>query len=276
MLEFIQGKQTVRLSNSIQLDLLIKGQGNPVLWLHSGFRGRIGLGNLVTAVEKKLKQENNAWLHIIPNLPGFGESTPGPSGNTNPYELTDAIEELICLLNYPSIDVIGYSLGANIASILANRNPEKIHRVVLLGTAIEGSNLDIYRRMLDMHNDQNWEGLVNEIAQNLVGKKNRSQYARMMPLVKKQVSSKRFSQDLTRILSSGVRLDVFKEIESITHPMLMISGKEDPFVPRPGRIEMLKQKDNIKLVLLDGIGHNELVFPRQIDLSDQIIDFLQN
>jgi len=276
MSNIAHSSQIISLSNKCKVDLYVQGNGYPVLWLHSGFRGRIGLTNLISAVERKLKQKKVEWLNIIPNLPGFGDSTSGPSENTNPYELADTLEELILYLNYPSLNIIGFSLGANITSILANRIPEKLNKIVLLGTAIEGKNLDIYRRLLDLHNGEKWEEIVNVIALNLVGSKNRSQYLKMIPLVRKQVSSVRFSQDLNRILSSGVRLDVFEEVKNITLPTLMISGKDDPFVPTPERIDIIKQNENIRFILLDGIGHNELVFPRQVDLSTQIIQFFEN
>jgi pimeloyl-ACP methyl ester carboxylesterase len=269
-----QGTQIINLSDSHQVDLLVQGQGHPVLWLHSGFRGRIGLGNLVSVVDRKLKEKNHEWLNLIPNLPGFGKSTSGPSQNTNPYELADIIEDLVNHLNFPQIDLIGYSLGANIASILVSRIPEQFERIVLLGTAIQGKNLDVYRSLLELYNAGDWDGIVSAIANTLVGSNNRQQYLKMMPLVRKQVSSKRFSEDLSRILSSGVRLDVFDEIMNIQQPTLMISGSDDPFVPTKERIQLIRQKVNIRFILLDGIGHNELVFPRQVDISDQIIHFL--
>jgi 4,5:9,10-diseco-3-hydroxy-5,9,17-trioxoandrosta-1(10),2-diene-4-oate hydrolase len=274
-LDITQGTQIINLSDTYKVDLLVQGNGLPVLWLHSGFRGRIGLGNLISVVERKLKQNNFEWLNLIPNLPGFGKSTSGPSQNTNPYELAEIIEDFVNHLDIPRLDIIGYSLGANIASILVNRIPERFTRVVLLGTAIEGKNLDVYRSLLELHDEGNWDGIVTAISHNLVGSKNRQQYLKMMPLIRKQVSSKRFSEDLSRILSSGIRLDVFEEIKNIRQPTLMISGSDDPFLPTPERIRALEQKKNIAFVLLNGIGHNELVFPRQVDISDQIIHFLE-
>lgn len=276
LMDIIQGEQIVKLSSDTQIDLLVQGSGKPVMWLHSGFRGRIGLGNLISTVERKLNQADIHWRNIIPNLPGFGESTSTSSQNNNPYELTENIEELVTLLDYPSIDIIGFSLGANVASILVNRIPDRIRRVVLLGTAVEGRSLDVYRKLLELYDREDWEGIVNKIALSLVGRKNRRQYLKMMPLVKKQVASERFAIDLTRIVSSGVRLDIFNELEKIPHPTLMISGEDDPFRPTPKRLEVLQKKENIKLILLEGIGHNEMVFPRQIDLSDQILEFLED
>ncbi|MFW9964801.1 MAG: alpha/beta fold hydrolase [Candidatus Sifarchaeia archaeon] len=269
------GKQIIKLPNNSRIDLLVRGGGNPVLWLHSGFRGRVGIENLVSSIERKLKQSDKEWLHLIPNLPGFGESSQTISKNNNPYELTANIEELVNLLDYPRIDVIGFSLGANIASILVNSIPKRFRRVVLLGTAIEGRNLEVYRQLLNLYYKRDWDGIVNEIAERLVGSRNRSQYIKMMPLVKKQVSSESFSRDLVRILSSGVRHDIFEELKKMSHTALMISGTDDPFAPTPTRAQVLERKNNIKFILIDGIGHNEIVFPRQIDLSDQIIEFLE-
>jgi pimeloyl-ACP methyl ester carboxylesterase len=185
-------------------------------------------------------------------------------------------EDIIKLIEHwdlTDLRMIGYSLGANVGSIVSNKIPERIQSLVLLGTAIEGSDLNVYRELHTQFTNEDWEGIVNTIAMRLVGENNREQYLKMMPLVKKQVSSERFERDLLRLLDMKTRLDVFPEIEKLTVPTLMISGLQDPFVPRPDRRELLCTKSNFQTKFLEGVGHNEVVFPRQVNLVDDILDF---
>jgi pimeloyl-ACP methyl ester carboxylesterase len=263
----------IELDNQRIIDVLSYGSGSPHIWLHSGFRGRIGISNLIKTVERELQKRNLTIRQFIPHLSGFGQSSATISPGANPFEMAEDIIKYIEQQNLADIRLIGYSLGANVGSIVSNRIPERIQSLVLLGTAIEGSDLNVYRELHTKYSNEDWEGIVNTIAVKLVGDNNRDQYLKMMPLVKKQVSSERFERDLVRLLDMKTRLDVFPEIEKLVVPTLMISGLQDPFVPRPERRDLLDSKSNIQSKFLEGVGHNEVVFPRQVNLIDDILEF---
>lgn len=265
--------ELIELSNKRVVDLETRGTGTPILWLHSGFRGRSGLDGIVKAYMRELDKRAVSSKHYLPNLAGFGRSSRGPTPGANPYDMARDIIALIEHLDLQRLKIVGYSLGANVATIISNRLPARIDKVVLLGTAIEGSDLEVYRDLLQRYREEDWEGIVEIIAHRLVGDRYREQYLKMMPLVKKQVSSERFESDLSRILNAETRLDVFPELERLESPTLMISGLQDPFVPRPSRIRILQGNSNIHLKLLPEVGHNEMVFPRQVDLVDDIMSF---
>jgi pimeloyl-ACP methyl ester carboxylesterase len=268
-----QGIQCITTNRGRVVDLLVEGLGEPILWLHSGFRGREGILGLFKKTNREMNRMNREALNLLPNMTGFGDSSQGVKAGANPYEMAEDIIELIQELNLRNVKIVGYSLGANVAAILANQVPDYIQNLVLLATAIEGSDLEVYRSLLELYYAENWEGIISLIAQQLVGDKNRPGYLRMMPLAKKQVTSERFKNDLIRIIGAEKRLDVFDELEKNDLPTLMISGKQDPFVPRPERIEQLSKKGNIQIHLLEGIGHNEVVFPRQVDISGYMFGF---
>jgi pimeloyl-ACP methyl ester carboxylesterase len=263
----------VHLHDNRIVDCLHYGAGNPHLWLHSGFRGRIGLSTLIRTVERELKKRKITVTEYIPQLAGFGESTSGKSQGANPYEMADDIVGLVMQLDVTDLRITGYSLGANVAAIVANKIPERVHNLVLIGTAIEGGDLDVYRELYTQYAKKNWDGMVKTIAHRLVGDKNREQYLRLAPLVKKEISSRRFERDLLRLLDTGTRLDVFAEVENLSVPTLMISGIQDPFVPNPERRKVLEANENIKMKLIDGTGHNEMVFPRQVDFVKDLMNF---
>jgi len=264
----------IKLNNQMEIDLYVKGNGRPILWLHSGFRGRDGLINLFRVIEGKLADDNRTFKHLLPNLPGFGRSASYHKESMNPYMFAETLLQMIEFLNCTPLSIVGYSLGANTAAVLANMLGNKAQKLVLLGTAIEGSSLSIYRHLIDLWESERWSEIIEVIVTELVGRKNREHYRRMALLLKKQISSDEFARDLKRILSAKTRLNVFPEIERLSCSTLMISGEEDPFVLSPEKREIVSAKDNVELVILEGIGHNELVFPRQVDLSQKLLDYL--
>jgi len=263
----------VKISEARQIDLQTEGEGRPFLWLHSAFRGPAGFDGLISSVQTRLRREGVEAKHYLPYLSGFGRSSPCSEPGVFPYEMADDIERLIEKLNLRGVHLIGYSLGANVASIIANRMSDRVDSLVLLGIAIEGSDLNVYRQLLSLCTAKDWDEVVRFTAQNLVGTKNRDGYLKMMSLVRKQVSSKEFEDDLVRILCSEARLDVFPELKQLSVPTLMVSGDEDHFAPGHEKREALKHNRNIDTVFLEGTGHNELVFPLQVDVTPYMFRF---
>lgn len=265
--------QMVHLHDNRIVDCLHYGSGNPHLWLHSGFRGRIGLSTLIRAVERDLKKRNMTVTEYVPHLAGFGESTSGKGPGANPYEMADDIVGLVMKLDVSDLRLTGYSLGANVAAIVANKIPERVRNLVLIATAIEGGDLNVYRDLYTQYTKKDWDGIIQTIAYRLVGDKNREQYLKLAPLVTKQIRSRSFKQDLLRLLDTGTRLDVFPEVEKLSVPTLMISGLQDPFIPSLERRKILEANGNITMKLIDGTGHNEMVFPRQVHFTDDLMSF---
>jgi pimeloyl-ACP methyl ester carboxylesterase len=265
--------ELVRIAKGHVVEVRREGKGRPYIWLHSAFRGPMALEALFRHLKTNLELEGLSAQHFLPWLPGFGRSSPSSEPGVRPYEMADSIVNLIEKLELRAVRMIGYSLGANVAAIVANQLSDVIDKLVILGVAIEGSDLMVYRQLLSLTAAHDWDGIVHFTAQNLVGTKNREQYLKMAPLTRKQVSAKGFEEDLMRVLDSGTRLDVFPEVEKLSVPTLLISGLDDPFVPGREKREVLKHNPDIQMVLLEGVGHNDLVFPMQVDLGPYVMDF---
>jgi pimeloyl-ACP methyl ester carboxylesterase len=67
-----------------------------------------------------------------PDLPGFGESDPAPSGTF--ADGVRAVLDLTADLRLRHVDVLGVGFGGAVALELAARNPELVRRLVLFGT----------------------------------------------------------------------------------------------------------------------------------------------
>ncbi|MDH6056894.1 alpha/beta fold hydrolase [Umezakia ovalisporum] len=116
--------------NEIDLFYDIKGQGEPLL-LISGFLC-----------------DHSYWSLIMPSLVseyqvirvdnrGMGRS----SAPNSPYSLQDMAKDVAALLDHIGIDqvnVVGHSMGGQIAQELVLANPEKVKSLILLSTLAQG------------------------------------------------------------------------------------------------------------------------------------------
>jgi pimeloyl-ACP methyl ester carboxylesterase len=108
----------------VELELLERGQGAPILYLHGG----AGIGTDVFFIEL-LAPERRV---IAPSHPGFGKSSL-PDWLDTVDDIAHVYLELLDRLRLSRVDVIGLSIGAWIAAELASKVPERINRMALIG-----------------------------------------------------------------------------------------------------------------------------------------------
>ncbi len=98
----------------------------PVLLLH----GWGGSGKTMLSLYNFLK--NAGRDTVLPDLPGFGKSTP-PDEDADIYYYADVIEALLDSLNIKKTDVAAHSFGGRIALILASRG--FVDKLILMDSA---------------------------------------------------------------------------------------------------------------------------------------------
>jgi pimeloyl-ACP methyl ester carboxylesterase len=108
----------------IDIDLLERGQGAPLLYLHGG--GGIGLD--VTFLERLAQQRRV----IAPSHPGFGKSSL-PDWLDSIDDIAHVYLELLDRLSLTRVDLVGFSIGGWIAADIATKVPERLNRLVLIG-----------------------------------------------------------------------------------------------------------------------------------------------
>jgi pimeloyl-ACP methyl ester carboxylesterase len=108
----------------VELELIERGQGAPILYLHGG----AGVGVDVPFLELLGKER-----HLIaPSHPGFGKSSL-PEWLDSIDDVAHIYLELMDRLALTRTDVIGFSIGGWIAAEIATKVPERINRLVLIG-----------------------------------------------------------------------------------------------------------------------------------------------
>jgi pimeloyl-ACP methyl ester carboxylesterase len=108
----------------VELEMLERGRGTPVLYLHGGGGIAPDLPFLdLLAQERRI---------IAPSHPGFGRSSL-PDWLDSVDDISHIYLELMDRLALRRTDVIGFSIGGWIAAELATKAPERLDRLVLIG-----------------------------------------------------------------------------------------------------------------------------------------------
>jgi pimeloyl-ACP methyl ester carboxylesterase len=108
----------------IELELIDRGSGSPLLYLHGGSGIAIDLPFLeLLGRDQRL---------IAPSHPGFGKSSL-PDWLDSIDDIAHIYLELMDRLDLARADVVGFSIGGWIAADLASKAPERIARLVLIG-----------------------------------------------------------------------------------------------------------------------------------------------
>jgi pimeloyl-ACP methyl ester carboxylesterase len=108
----------------VELELLERGHGAPILYLHGG----AGIALDVPFLDLLAKQRRV----IVPSHPGFGKSSL-PDWLDSVDDIVHIYLELMDRLGLTRTDLVGFSIGGWIAADLATKVPERLSRLVLIG-----------------------------------------------------------------------------------------------------------------------------------------------
>jgi pimeloyl-ACP methyl ester carboxylesterase len=113
--------------NGVDLAYDEAGSGAPLLLLHAGIADRRMWDDVMPALSERFRV-------VRCDLRGFGE-TPLPDG---PFVYAADVVSLLDALDIGRAHVIGVSMGGHVALDVAIAHPERVDRLVLVGSGIDG------------------------------------------------------------------------------------------------------------------------------------------
>jgi 2-hydroxymuconate-semialdehyde hydrolase len=231
-----------------------RGSGFPVLFIHGSGPGVSAWANWRLVIPELAKSHRV----IAPDMVGFG-FTDRP--DRVKYDLDTWVAQAIGLLDMlglPKAHIVGNSFGGAIALALAIRHPERVERLVLMGSvgvpfpitpgldAVWGyePSLENMRKLLDIF-AYSRELVNDELAQLRYDASIRpgfqESFSAMFPAPRQRWVDAMTSRE--------------SDIRALTHETLIIHGRDDKVIPLSNSLTLLEWIDRSQLHVFSRCGH---------------------
>ena len=267
--------------NGIKIFYEMHGEGYPVIMHHGyGATGDIWIGQ-VGELSKHFKV-------ITLDSRGSGKS----DHPTVPYTLDTLVEDLKGLMDFLKIDkahLIGQSMGGWISQNFVLKYPDRVNKIVLLGTNHKGSGIQIFKDSLIKLYDQQKQDKMKAYWDYTKFTHHRKFIKEMQADPKKKIhgiwSAEDMIKELTennmtpkdyQLLADAVeKHDVTDKLPEIKNPVLLIAGTHDKLSPKMVMEEIHNGLKNSRLEVINDTAHH--VFLEEAPKVNQlIIDFLKS
>ena len=257
-------------SGDMEIGYRVYGKGHPLLMI-------MGYGSTMNLWEDKLI--NTLAEHfqvIIFDNRGMGESSAGEKEFSIEQFSDDALG-LLDALKIEKTHVLGWSMGSYIAQELASRNPERVNKLALYASVPNPSMFPPSQEVMAKLEDttgtpeeqgSRWISLLfpEKWLENNGGRIKEIFYRPLGTIIPENIGK--------QSMAIGKWNGLEERLSTLSHPTLLIAGKEDVLVP-PGNSSYLKEKlPNATLSLIENTGHG-LMFQDPDQFSQVLIEFLK-
>ncbi|HYI09814.1 MAG TPA: alpha/beta fold hydrolase [Thermoanaerobaculia bacterium] len=221
------------------------GQGTPIVWIH-GFP----LASSIYEHQLAIKRTR----HVMPDLPGFGQSRSAVGNLT----MDDYARIVIDLLDHRGIDravVAGLSMGGYICFALARLAPERLSGLILIDT----------RETADTEEAKKGRyASIEKVKKEGIGSVMESMLPKMLTPAAPPEMKERVREIMTSSSADGVtaalramaeRPDSSSLLPGIAVPTLVIVGEEDSITPPADAERMAAAIPKARLVKVAGAAH---------------------
>lgn len=228
----------------------IIGQGQPLVMLH-------GWGMHSGVWQPLIKRLSAQYMLYLVDLPGMGNSRP-----IEPYHLHALADEVAQVIPGVS-DVLGWSLGGLIAQRIALNQPDRIRRLILVGSTPCFVNKAGWDAGIDSTNFESFANAVNSdykatILQFLTLQCMKSDDARStLKQLRASFETRPTPTQTTlqRALQVLLETDLRDEVGSIRKPTLLIHGDRDTLAPVQAAHWMMQHLPHGFLRVISGSAH---------------------
>ena len=252
------------------------GRGRPVLLLH----GWLGSWSLWRSTIEELGKEFRTYAL---DFWGFGES--GDQGEDFSIEnFVALVNQFMDRLGIVKAPLIGHSMGGTVSISAAFRNPEKVVKVIVIGSPIQGSSLSPLLKLaghkgwitIGERNPQVFDVFLSGLKVSLRG------YSYLLAKDGKQLGDM-FASDISKLtvgpffesIATLRQTDLRPRVGELKMPVLGIYGKRD-YIVNPNQAKVLKQLlPTSKVELFQDSGHFAMLDEPE-RFHKTVRDFLNN
>lgn len=225
----------------------------PIVFLH-GWAGS-ALGTWIAArIPDAMQRSGRACF--IPDLPGHGVAARERRASHDPVDYDDIVDRLQAGLPDGPVDLVGYSLGAKIALVLAAREPERVRRVVAVAV---GDNIFAAERSGDAMGEALANGLAADMPDRL----------RRMAVYALQSGADPLA--LSACLRRHWDAPTEEQLSAITAPILLALAERDELVTSADRLRAALRHVEVRSLP----GQDHLSAPFAAELKPMMMEFLR-
>jgi 3-oxoadipate enol-lactonase len=202
--------------------------------------------------DAQLQTLNEHFRVVRYDTRGHGES-PVPDGSYSVDDLTGDVVALLDRLEVAHAHVVGLSLGGMTAMRLAERNPERVDRMVLLCAA----QLPPADSWLQRAETVRANGSV-AVAESVVARWFTPEYLSAHPDIQtthERMVAATSAQGYAGCCEAIAKMDLRQKLSCISAPTLAIAGAQDPATPPIMLEEIVAGVPNSRLLLVEQAAH---------------------
>lgn len=235
------------------------GAGDPLVLLHGGGPGATGWSNY----NRNMPALAERFRVIVPDLPGFGLSDMKPRDQNTWEWYGPLMGRFLDVLGIERAHFVGNSLGGATTLVLALDRPEKVNRMVLMGSAgglpmFTVAPTDAIKTLLYFYDGEGpskarLKGFVNQFVFDPSQVTDELIEQRMAAAMRPEI----VDNPPMRPVPGKPRLEIWRDVRlaSLPHEVMFIWGREDRVMPIDGVFVLLKQIPRARLYVLPRCGH---------------------
>ena len=249
------GKGKTISAFGLETNYLEQGSGEPLLLLHGSGPGVSAWTNWQKVIPVLAKH----FRVIAPDLAGFGYTERDPDFS---YDIKHWGKHLLGFLDAMGLDkvhVVGNSFGGSLALATAARFPERFNRICLMGTPC-----DKFEMTAGLKAGWNYTPSLENMREAM------SNFPYDKSIISDELAQERYETSLIPGAQEGLRKLLVKPNEEgetilsgmpekvaamITHPTLVLHGREDFVIPMEMGLKLAKSIPNADLHLFGKCGH---------------------
>ena len=257
----------VRLTTGLSIKCTDHGEegGNPIVFLHGWPDSGFSFSRVIRLLPKRFHA-------IVPDQRGFGDSERPNAG----YAIDDFAADVVALLDALSIDratIVGHSFGSFVARRVAITSPERVARMVLIGTGVSAGTpvvRDARAAMRDLPDPVPVEFAREFQAGTAHAPLPRDFFDRIV-----SESLKLPARLWPEVLDNLLAYDDSEQLSKIATPTLLIWGEHDALFPRGDQDRLVAAIRGARLIVYPETGHCPN-WERPERVADDIETFLQH